>query len=91
MQFSPQYLNPEHKTTFNFPCIICQKVRIISIVKEGIIEIDGNYKTSQDKEYIMMTILIVVLSFIAFDLAAQHWGFDSREREAGPELLGGYR
>jgi hypothetical protein len=44
-----------------------------------------------DKEYIMMTVLIVALLFIVLDLAAQRWGFDSREREDGSELLGGYR
>jgi hypothetical protein len=36
----------------------------------------------------MLTILIVVVLLIALDLAAQRWGFDSREREDGSELLG---
>ena len=36
----------------------------------------------------MMTVLIVVFLFVVLDLAAQRWGFDSREREHGPELLG---
>jgi hypothetical protein len=35
----------------------------------------------------MMTVLIVVFLFVVLDLAAQRWGFDSREREHGPELL----
>jgi len=35
----------------------------------------------------MMTVLIIVLLFVMLDLAAQRWGFDSREREHGPELL----
>lgn len=35
----------------------------------------------------MMTVLIVVFLFVVLDLAAQRWGFDSREREYGPELL----
>ena len=46
-----------------------------------------SYRTPQNKEHIMMTVLIVVLSFVVLDLAAQRWGFDSREREHGPELL----
>jgi hypothetical protein len=36
----------------------------------------------------MMTVLIFVLLFIALDLAALRWGFDSRERKDGSELLG---
>ncbi len=35
----------------------------------------------------MMTVLIIVFLFVVLDLAAQRWGFDSREREHGPELL----
>jgi hypothetical protein len=35
----------------------------------------------------MMCVLIIVVLFVVLDLAAQRWGFDSREREDGPELL----
>lgn len=34
----------------------------------------------------MTTVLIITALFIVLDLAALRWGFDSTNREGGPEL-----